>query len=652
MFQDLLTLIKRETEATRAWYEAVAVQSIDRAFTFSAFHESARYAAGRLRAAGLRNVKVVEAPADGKAVFADWRMPLAWDVEQATFDVIGPDGNAQRVADRSQQPCSLAMWSAPTPAKGVEADLVWIENAADEKSYPKGGVRGKIVFTFANPAGAKRVLAAQRALGCIAAPHHNLSRFPDAISWVNGWSDDPGGWAHTTSDRPGWAFLLSPRQGEQLLARVKKGEKLRGRAVVRSRLYAGTLPAVTGVIRGAGSEEVLILGHQFEEGAVDNASGVGAMIEAAGALQRLIDRGLLPAPKRSIRFLFMFECYGTLSWLEMSNRAKRTVAGLCLDGLGEKFEFAQRPLEVHLNPHSTMSYTDALLLALVPQVMPDAPTYGWRVNPFRMGTDSMIADSAIGIPCPWIGSETLTHHTSADTPDVLDATTLGLVARMIAAYAYLNANPDREQVLDFSYLAAARGKTELAAAGAQALDHLAKSNLEEAQRQLIYLAERHAEAAESPMRLLPRGERSRVRPQVNALKRELLRAGGAEAKALARRAGKPGHSPAPWQPEGELAAIAPRRLVIGPLTYDRLSPKQREGRPSPRWSGVLFSLLSWCDGTRSLAEACHLTARETAARTHQTELATPEQLARQIDPKSSSLLDYFEFLRRNKYVAW
>ena len=348
----------------------------------------------------------------------------------------------------------------------------------------------------------------------------------------------------------------------------------------------------------------------------------------------------------------MFECYGSLSWLEMSNRAKRTAAGLCLDGLGEKFEFAQRPLEIHLNPHSLMSYTDALLLALVPQVMADAPSYGWRVNPFRLGTDSMIADSAIGIPCPWIGSETLTHHTSADTPDVLDATTLGLVARMIAAYAYLNANPDGDQVLDFSYLAAARGKTELAATGAQALDRLSESNLEEAQRQLIYLAERHAEAVESPMRLLPRGERSRTRAQVNALKRELLRAGGAEAEALARRAGKPGHSPAPWQPEGKLAEIAPRRLVIGPLTYDRLSPKQREGRPSPRWSEALFSLLSWCDGTRSLAEAFHLTVREAAARTRQGELPNSDRFAKQLDPKASSLLDYFEFLRRNKYVAW
>ena len=134
MFQDLLTLIKHETDSSRAWYEAVAIHSIDRAFTFSAFHESARYAAGQLRAAGLRNVKVVEAPADGKAVFADWRMPLAWDVEQATFDVIGPDGNAQRVADRSQQPCSLAMWSAPTPAKGAEACLLYTSPSPRDRS--------------------------------------------------------------------------------------------------------------------------------------------------------------------------------------------------------------------------------------------------------------------------------------------------------------------------------------------------------------------------------------------------------------------------------------------------------------------------------------------------------------------------------------
>jgi hypothetical protein len=62
----------------------------------------------------------------------------------------------------------------------------------------------------------------------------------------------------------------------------------------------------------------------------------------------------------------------------------------------------------------------------------------------------------------------------------------------------------------------------------------------------------------------------------------------------------------------------------------------------------LFAVLNWCDGRRSLAEACHLAARE--LRTDHT--STSDELARRIDPNASSMLEYFEFLRSHGYVTW
>ncbi len=97
-----------------------------------------------------------------------------------------------------------------------------------------------------------------------------------------------------------------------------------------------------------------------------------------------------------------------------------------------------------------------------------------------------------------------------------------------------------------------------------------------------------------------------------------------------------------------LNAIRPHRLVPGPLTFDRLAPEERGGRPSPRWSGTLFAILNWCDGRRSLAEACRLAARE--LRTGRS--LCPDELARKIDPGAASMMEYFEFLRRHDYVAW
>ena len=648
MFRDLLDLLVPEIEGARAWDNAAAIHALDRNFTFSSFHASARLSADLLRGAGLTDVEILEAPADGRTLFGDWMMPLSWDVGEATFDVIAPDGSVERLADRSEIPACLAMWSAPTPPEGLEADIIWIENPVDRETWSRDAVRGNIVFTSAHPHSVKAALLQAGAVGIVSDFQSPGADLPDAVSWINAWSDDPGGWALTARDGRGWSFQVSPRQGERLRARLRSGEKLRGRALVRATIEAGALPAVTGVIPGSGREEVLLLGHQFEQGMVDNAGGVGIMIEVARALQSLISAGKLPAPRRSIRFLFMSECYSTLHWVETARRANRTAAGVCIDAPCAVPEYATKPLEFSLNPLSQMTYADALILAVARQGMADNPLYAWREIPFAMGTDNMIADSSIGIPCPWIGSHSRTWHNSADVPEALDAGGQKLVARIAAAYAYLIAAADGNRVLEFAHLAAARGKAVLAEAGLRELEARSERDLDDSLGQVAYLAERHAEAVGSVLKLLPSNQRAGVRAQVRALQRDVKRLGRDEIAALARRAGQPSRTPASPDPHGPLDTIHPRRLVPGTLTFDSLEPAEREGRPSPRWSAELFALLSWCDGRRSLAEASALAAREL----RRGRTLSPDEFARGIDPSASSMVDYFEFLRQHNYVTW
>ncbi len=648
MFRDLLSLLAARVEKERTKEDTEAIHSIDRSFTFSSFHQSARLTADRLRAAGLSSVEILEAPADGRTVFGDSMMPLAWEADEATFDTIPSDGRPERIADRAETPACLAMWSAPTPPEGVEAELIYIENPADGKSWSPDDVRGKIVFTSAHPHSVKRILLERGALGILSDYQPRGADLPDAVTWVNAWSDDPGGWAVTNRDALGWSFQISPRRGAQLRGRLETEAPIRGRAVVRASLQPGTLPTPTAVIPGATKEEVLLLGHQFEQGAVDNASGCAIMLETARALQSLISEGKLPQPSRTIRLLFVSECYTTTFWAEQRPRARRTIAGLCLDAPGGAVDLALHPLDITVNPHSQMSYVDALLLAVAREVMAADPVRAWRERPFVMATDSLIADKTINIPCPWIGSHSRTWHTSADTPDVLDPGAQALVARITAAYAYLIASADRSLVLDFAHLAAARGKAALTAAALAELAHISDSDLDDSLLQLAYLAERHAEAVPTALKLLPAPQRPQLRPHIRALQREVRRLGHHEAAALARRAGLPAHTPTAHEPEGVLATIHPRRLVTGPVTFDRIDPELRAGLRSPRWSTALFTLLNWCDGRRSLANAAHLAARELrAART-----LTPDEFAKRIDPAATSLLDYFQFLRRHSYVTW
>jgi hypothetical protein len=648
MFDDLLSSLAREISSRRAFEDAGAIHSIDRHFTFSHFQESARYSADRLREAGLGKVQIMQAPADGESVFGDWRMPMAWEVEAATFDLLFANGAWQRLADRARTPQCLAMWSGPTPPEGVEAEIVLIDNPLDRGSYDPAAVRGKIVLTAAHPHQIKKLLADLGAVGVLSDYLHGSAKLPDATAWVNSFSDDPGGWGFLKGDTPAWCFLISPNQGERVRALVGAHghARLRGRALVRSRLEAGTVPAITGVIPGTTKEEVVLIGHQFEIGAIDNAAGVAIMIEAVCALQRLISEGKLPAPRRSIRALFVSECYSNLYFWEKTRLHRRTVAGLCLDSPVGAPALAVRPLEIHANPHSQMSYTDALAAQLTEQVMKADPLYAWRETSFGM-TDNLIADTSIGIPCPWLGGHSRTWHTSADTPELLPVAVMGLVAQITAAYAYLIATAGASEALDFAYLAAARGKKALADAAVGAHSS-APSLLDDELGQLGYLADRHSDAVASVLRLLPAAQRAAARPTVRALQRQVRRAGREAGEDLARRAGRPGHEPPPTQPDPELAAIRPRRLVLGPITLDRLTAEQRASRPSPRWSAAAFALLSWCNGKRSLAEAAELAARE--LRRERTASAT--ELARQIDPSAPSLLDYCEFLRQHGYLAW
>ena len=153
MFRDLLAVLAPAIEAQRTWDDAIAIHTIDRRFTSSAFNESARYTAQRMREGGLHEVEVVEAPADGVSVFGDWQMPMAWEVGEATFDLLAPDGSVERLADRAQVPMCLAMWSGPTPPEGLTAEIVLVPDPA--KLAP-GTLRGKIAFISSHPHAAKR----------------------------------------------------------------------------------------------------------------------------------------------------------------------------------------------------------------------------------------------------------------------------------------------------------------------------------------------------------------------------------------------------------------------------------------------------------------------------------------------------------------
>ncbi|MEZ5351088.1 MAG: M28 family peptidase [Bryobacteraceae bacterium] len=538
----LLDVIGAQVRPTAAMDNMRTVWSTDRWFTFPRFAETARNMRAMLRDAGARDTRIVDAPADGVSQFGYWTMPMAWDVRSATLIV---ETSRQVLADYSREPASLCMWSGPTPSSGLSAPLVEYEPGAD--------VRGKFVLTKQNPAGLKHELVRAGVAGVV----NGFSENPDLRAgrqWINAWGD--AGWAFTAASTPLPCFSVTPAQAGQLRAQLAAGDTVRLRAHIDSRYYKGAYPYVTGVIRGASSkEEVLLLGHAFEQGAHDNATGVAAMIEAMAALHRAIALGAIPPPKRTIRVLLMGEYYGTHHYIASNpERVQRTIGAFCLDTPAAAYEAKGTEYTFHLNPHSGAAYTDVLIEQIAAAYFSKLGR-PWKTAPFMPGTDSFLGEPSIAIPTTWpySGTGVHSHHNSMDTPDTVDPRSLRDLTVVSAAYVYYlaNAGPDEARIL--------RAKIE----------------------------ERFASGA----------------------RREVALASLARLAADPAPAGGNQATPA-GEPTSGASGPIPRRLRFGTIPLDDLPVDQREGFPSGAWATRPGLALYWADGKRTIAQIAALTEEE------------------------------------------
>jgi hypothetical protein len=656
MFRETLKRVAAGFSGDRAATLTAELWDIDHWFDFAHFKQSASYSAAQLQAAGLSQVEIASFPADGRTRYGDWVVPLAWDATQAELKIVAPE--TIPLASYTQQPCSLTMWSAPTPAGGVEGQVVLLEEGgyslphAGSNEEPDPNLRGKFLFSGRPGPELKRLAVRHGALGVItdynaAYSYPQEGRSPDKVSWVNVWSDDPYGWPFTRNDVPTFGFSLSARQGQALRDVLGSGQPARLSARVETRLYDGSFDLVTGLIPGRQPDaEVLVFAHLYEVGAQDNAAGCAVVLEAARCLNQLINSGQLPQPQRSIRFMLSWEIYGLLAYSVTRPEAmQRVVAALNLDSLGIPPRLCQAQLGLHYNPHAQASYTDVLLDRIMEQHLAAGE---WERAPFDT-TDAVIADPSIGVPTPWLGEMTSSlWHSSLDTPDKIDPHRLAREGAVTASYLYAIANATSQ---DIGWLAgevyqeairslkqatnvlAIDGQAELAA-----LDDAWWS----ASKRLRYLRDRGRQALGSCAGLdgSP-GVSELLSDLTRQLDGETERQVEALQRTIAGRASEKGWLPpqkVPLSPEeARAASLVPTRQVIGGLSLGNLPPAAWPealaitGDQNPRWSRLLCCALYWVDGRRTLLEVRDLVKQE-------------------LGSLDVDLFDYFYFLERHGYI--
>jgi len=625
------------------------VYSTDRWFTFPKFHETAEYVKQSMKGIGLEEVELSGAPADGSSQSGFWTMPLAWDVKAARLEIVDPPlpRDIATLADYQRIPASLGMWSGATPPEGVTAEIVNLSDA-DPSKIAQLDLKGKLVLVGQNPAGFKWALVKAGAIGAINAFTENPS-LQDGRQWINAWGDH--GWGFTKGSTPLLSFSISPREGALVRKLLAERGVVRVKATVDSHYYSGTYPYVTGLIRGSGPEEVLTLGHSFEQGAQDNATGVAAMLESLATVNRLIFSGKLPRPKRSIRLLTMGELYGSMYYVEKHpDRVRRTVAALCMDTPAASYDLAGTEYTFYMNPHVAKSYTDAFILRIAEEYFSQVHR-PWHEHQSMSGTDTYLSEPMINVPTVWAysGSGVETHHNSEDTPDRVDSRSLRDVATVNAAYLYYLANASEPEAMWLAELSQTRGYEQVLQSSAPFLEHVATASdaqdlgrlLRDAVDHVTYSVGRESQAVLSVLGLVPESDQKDAAASLARMIEGLRRFGEEETsrvrRAINRRARELGLQ-APVQPialpdtlRDKAARIVVKRKRFGTLPLDDLPTDQREGYPSGAWESIPITALYWCDGRRSLAEVIHLTRME-------------------LGPTDFDFIGYFRFLRKHGYV--
>ncbi|MBW1888743.1 MAG: M28 family peptidase [Deltaproteobacteria bacterium] len=391
-----------------------------------------------------------------------------------------------------------AMLATGSNNADVKAELVWVGRGSRE-DFEGLEVKDKILLTSGS-------VSMVHQLGCIGKGAAGVISFnsprplqdPLAIPWrgIRGQGDTPAK----------FAFNIPPREGYILRDRLLGREKILVHAVVESKMENYELQDVVTSIPGTdqNAQEVIFSAHLFEgyakQGANDNISGCAAILEMARTLRVLIDRGTIPPPKRTIRFLWAPEYSGTIPWVKAHPEImKRTLCNINLDmvglGLSRSLAFMTMMRTTFGNAHylndvleNYFRYVGETNRTNVTNSMDQkyprriiAPSGSEDPFTYYMGTHMGSSDHEVfndwGVGVPGIVMNTwpdFWYHTSEDRPNKIDPTQLKRVVVIGAATSYTIATSDDPMAF--------RIAAEITTNAAKRIGHQLARGIEELQR--------------------------------------------------------------------------------------------------------------------------------------------------------------------------
>ncbi len=616
MFKNILSLLDGQFTGERIKHLAEPIYENDRWSSFDKYHQTADYCFEKMKEFGLKNVEIIPHPADGKTWCGDWIAPLGWIARKGIVKVFSPESEKGKLlADYQSIPNHLVRWSAPTKPGGEEIEVVYIEDASDIKQYEGKDIKGKLIFTHIDvyAENTKKLACKNGARGIIFDHSWGGMDYPDNVCWCNDWHNDIG-WGPTIGDPPLIGIMISPRQGKYLYQLIKNNKKVTLHVDIDTEIKEDTIDIITGIIPGKDlkHEEVLVLGHIYECGADDNASGGAVMMEIMRVLTENIKNGKLPIPQRTIRILMGWEWLSSNYYAyKYKKRIKNTVAALCLDGTAMKQTLAESPFHIGLNPHAQVSYTDILIEDIYRVYFDDKNTlFKWDIKPFIISTDTFYADPTINIPTVYPAQAPgKGWHSSWDTIETLDEKVLEYAAVTSATYLYSIANAGEKEALSLGERCFAEGKKEISEVVSQLINSGIRRDYLEKFYYRTYLARKRLQSIK---RISPDNK------YIDGLDKELSKFINNEVVSLEKRMRKISHKASTRETIEKKSPrwlniaenIIPHRAMLGPIFHHaaRMPAELREKYLS--LSNKYKESIFWIDGKRNLREVIRLWSLE------------------------------------------
>ncbi len=551
---ELFQAVATEYSGSMAKENVLGISRFHRIQASPGFTEAREYVVAQLKQMGVTDVEVETFPSDGKRRYQTYVSPMAWTVRSGELWMTRPQ--RQRLCNFRDVPMCLTTLSNGGEWRGEVVDVGRGTSAAD---YGKD-VKGKVVLATGYAGIVHREAVIGRgALGVLIYPREDdRPEHPDMVRYNGLWPK----WEE--KDKVGFGFQLSRNQAERMQAFMKVGQPIEVQAKVDAELHAGQLEVTSAFFKGTEKpeQEIILIGHLDHPkwSANDNGSGSGALLEIARTLKTLIDQKKVTL-RRTIRIMWVPEHFGTIAWIDAHRDIGRhAIAVLNLDMVGEDLYKTNSRLRITRTPPSLPSFLNDLVENAAQQVaaanLTDASgtknLFHYEVTPYDPGSDhDQFNDSTVGVPAMMLGHwPDWTHHTSEDTVDKVDPTTLKRVGVLATAAAVWIATEERPQLVTDAYTMASR---------------------------------------------------------TIKLQEHVILSGTAAAR---KRSALVTGAPPPEPPDSPV----PKRLFIGPLADSYASTWFREqlgeaygwwreqARTSPHWEVLVYEVLNYADGKRSLAE--------------------------------------------------